>query len=242
MPFNLLMQIIKDVSQWDVPLQEIIPVNYGELLCHKDWSWILQYITHHLPFTQIVLPTNGALLNNERVGVLCQIPTLKVINFSINAYFEETYEAFTGLKAENLQRIEQTIKQVQIERKDITLWASMVFDPEYQTDLERDLFIKHWREQGVTPQILPAASAGRVGKRPYNPVLSPCRSIFSDIVVGFDGKLSSCCFDSNFHLDLGQYSGNLLKDWKNAKLGHLRALHTSHRRMEVDLCRQCTFA
>jgi len=240
MPRELLVDILDDVSRWGEPLQEIIPVNYGEFFANKDWYWILQMISPKLPHTQIVIPTNGALLTPEMVTKLCEIPSIKIVNFSLNAYFDETYEAFNKLPASNIPKIRNYAMLLRALRPDITIWASMVFDPEYQTDLERDKFKEYW-SPFAAPQILPAASAGR-GKPILTPVIAPCRSIFSDFVVGYDGKLSSCCFDSRFSLDIGEYSGDLKSDWHNSKLEEFRKLHNEHKRAEIGLCKSCTFA
>ena len=199
---GLITQILQDVSKWPEPLTEIIPVNYGEFFMRKDWAWILMQIAYYLPYTQIVLPTNGSFMDDKLVANLAKVPTLKIINFSVNAYFDGTYEQFMKLPAETIPKIRKAIAQLRILRSDITLWVSMVFDPMYQSDLERDMFKAYW-EGWAYPQILPAASAGRPNKKPLNLVELPCRSIFSDLVIGYDKKISSCCFDSNFSLDLG---------------------------------------
>lgn len=240
MPSELIDQILNDVSRWKQPLTEIIPVNYGELMCRKDWFEILQRISSKLPNTRIVLPTNGGLWTGDSVGKICSIPTLKIINFSVNAYFDETYRLFTHLHPSTMWNIRKAMERVRAQRPDITLWSSMVFSPIYHTDLERDLFIQYWRDI-ATPQVLTASSAGR-DMKPITPVKIPCRSIFSDFVVGFDGKLSSCCFDSSFSIDLDEYSGTLAADWNSNIMNEFRRLHLEHRRDEIPICKSCTFA
>lgn len=241
MPNELIAQLLGDASKWEKPLEEIVPVNYGEFFLREDWFEILVQITRKLPYTTITLATNGSLVDEKTVSLLCKIPTFKVINFSINAYFDETYEMFNGLKAETIPQIRKAITQFRILRPDIRLKVSMVFDPEYQTDLERDFYQSYWMGW-AEPWVIPAASAGRPEKKPHQPVKIPCRSIFSDFAVGYDGKLSSCCFDASMNLDLGSYSGDLRKDWHNEQLTELRRLHNEHQREQIDLCSRCTFA
>ena len=237
---DLLFKILNDVARWGKPLIEIVPVNYGELFLRKDWLWILETISQKLPHTQIVLPTNGKLVTEDVARQLCSIPTLKIINFSINAYFDETYKAFMGLPPETMTQIKDMMLLIKLLRKDLFLVASMVFDPAYISDLQRDLFYTYWKEYAL-PQILPAASAGR-GTPIKIPRVIPCRSIFSDFVVGYDGKLSSCCFDPNFSAyDLGYYSGDLLRDWRSEQFQEFRRLHNEGKRQKIPLCRECTF-
>jgi radical SAM protein with 4Fe4S-binding SPASM domain len=207
-----------------------------------NWSDILSLIHRYLPKTQVVIPTNGSKLGLHEVKELCKFQNVRIINFSINAYFEETYQSFMGLPAKVLDLIHNAIKLIILLRPDIKIWVSMVADPEYQTDLERDLFKSHWDGIADNVWLLSASSAGRTSKRPLQPVTAPCRSIFSDIVVGYDGKLTSCCFNPGMDLDLGYYSGDLKKDWRNPKLEDFRRIHNEHRRAEIPLCRGCTFA
>ena len=60
MPIELIRQILDDVSKWHQPLREIVPVNYGELFLRDDWYSILYMMAQKLPYTQIVIPTNGS--------------------------------------------------------------------------------------------------------------------------------------------------------------------------------------
>ena len=242
MSMSMIDKILTDVSKWEKPLEEICPVNYGEFFLRKDWFAILAKIAYKLPYTEITLASNGMLLDEAAVTLLCKIPTFKVINFSINAYYDETYSMFMGLPIEDLERIKKAIALLKILRPDIRRKVSMVFSPEYQTDLERDLFINFWY-QWAEPWVIPPASAGRRGGlKPHQPVLIPCRSLFSDFVVGFDGKLSSCCFDSQFSISLGSYSGDIKADWNNEELTELRRKHNDGERTEYALCKSCTFS
>jgi len=242
MEVSKVAEILEDVARWPEPLSEVIPVNYGEFFTLKEWHLILKMIATKLPGTQITIPTNGQLLTEEMVPRLCDIPTVKIINFSVNAAFDETYEGFTGLPAENIRHIMKTVRQIKLHRPDIKVWASMVFDPSYQTDIERDAFLSYWKSIVDTVWVLSASSACRSDKRAILPTRIPCRSLFSDIVVGFDGKLSSCCFDAGFTLNCGVYTGDLKKDWRNPKLEAIRKAHNEHLREEYTLCAECTSA
>ena len=241
MPRELIEQILKDISGWQKPLEEIVPVNYGEFFLRKDWYEILRMIATKLPNTEITLATNGSLVDEEVITKLCEIPNFRVINFSVNAYYDETYEQFMGLKADVIPQIRKAISIFRVLRPDIRRKASMIFDPQYMTDLDRDYFEWYWKEWAEV-WIIAAASAGRPDKTPTNPVILPCRSIFSDIVVGYDGKISSCCFDANFSLDLGYYKNNLFGSWHSPELEELRKLHNERQREKIPLCSCCTFA
>jgi len=238
---GLLVKILDDVKRWNIPLTEIIPVNYGEFFLNDNRLWILKMIESKLPNTKIVIPTNGSLLNEEVLKGLAEIKTLHVINLSVNAFFEDTYKKFTGLNPDILNGMPNMVRAIKALRPDVTVWASMVFSPQYMSDLERDYFVAFWHEQQAAPQLLTASSANRSNMKLIQRI-APCRSIFSDIVVGYDGKLSSCCWDADFTLDLGHYSGDLRKDWQNEELTKLREKHNRHKRSSIGLCKKCSFA
>ena len=240
MEFSLIKEIINDVAHLPQTLTEIIPVNYGEFFLRDDWLRILMLIAEKLPDTNLVIPTNGSRLDEGTVNKLCNVPTIEIINFSVNAVFNETYEQFMGLPASNLNKIINAIGIIKRKRPDISIWTSMVFSPEYQTDLERNLFQQFWK--GATfSQINTASSAGR-GMKPINTVELPCNSIFNDMVIGYDRKISSCCFDAGFTLDLGWFEGDIVKAWRNDKFEDFRRSHNEHKRGQNKICSSCTFA
>ena len=248
MSLDMMRAIFDDVARWPQHLEELVPVNYGEFFSLSGWRAILQLCETNLPHTQVVIPTNGFYLNDDAVKDLAEYSVVKIINFSVNAFFEDTYEKFMGLPADNIDRMKHAIKLLHAIRPDMFFSVSMVNDVAYQTDLERDYFIESWqaflKEVGASynVQVLPAASAGRPGQKPAYPVKAPCRSLFADIVVGFDGKLSSCCFNPSFDIDLGEYHGDLKKDWMNDKISELRRVHNEHQRDTISRCKVCTFA
>lgn len=242
MPIQMISQILDDVARWPTPLHEVIPVNYGEFFLRNNWYEILTMISRKLPKTQITVPTNGSLLDTEQVTLLCKIPTVKIVNFSVNAFFDETYEKFMALPPSNIQKIEKAAKLIRLERPDIVTWASMVFDPIYQSDYERDQFREHWKPLVSNVWVLSASSAMRPEKHNIIQHVIPCRSIFSDMVIGYDGKLSSCCWDAPFSLDLGYYSGDAHADWHNPKMEAFRKAHNEHKRNDIPLCAGCTSA
>mgnify|MGYP001571625525 CR=1 FL=1 len=239
MPISMAKDILKSIAGWSSPLQELVPVNHGELFLYSRWAELLALVDNILPNTRVVIPTNGSLFTRDVVLELSRQKCVKLINFSINAFLPETYKCFTGLPATTPDLIrEAAILLIRI-RPDITLWFSMVYDPLYQSEMEKDLFIQEWRKLG-TPQIIPASNCDR--QKQEIEVSLPCRSLFSDLVIGFDGKISSCCFDARFWLDLGQLDGAVLSAWKSPKLEELRKLHNEGRRSEVNLCKRCSFA
>mgnify|MGYP001603564401 CR=1 FL=1 len=242
MSLTKVEEIVTEIAQWPQPPQEFVGVNYGEMLIHEEWFDILKLVETKLPRTRIVFPTNGALLDWEKLRKLLSIKTFKLVNLSINAAFDHSYEELMGLPAANIVKLRNVVARIRQDRPDVAVWASMVFSGLWVTDLERDKFIEFWRDVAV-PQINTAAFCGN-GEKPWRAVKEPCRSLFSDMVIGADGKIGSCCYDAGLTHDLGQYpqDGTLLEIWNGPKFRTLREVHNGGKRESIPICAGCSFA
>lgn len=245
MSMELLNKALDDIASWPKPLEEIVPVNFGEFFLRKDWCDILKLVERRLPKTRIALPTNGSLMDNAAVGQIASISTVKWVNFSINAFFKETYEQFTGLGVEVIDRIKRAAELLRFLRPDIVTCASMIFDSAYQSELERDKFIEFWRPLVSLVSINHAVYCNSPLKKPVIPVKTACRSIFDGLVVLYDGTVvTGCCWDSSGKLVLDKFPNQtLLQIWQGEGLGRLTQLHNQGKREEIELlCRMCGFA
>lgn len=244
MSTKLLLKIINDIKGWDMPLNEIVPVNFGEFFLLKNWYEVLRLIEDNLPNTRIALPTNGFFLSDELVQKLASIKTLKWVNFSVNAFFKETYEAFTGLKAETIDMVKRALDKLTVRRPDVTTCVSMIFDTAFQTEIERDLFVRLWGPLASTVSINAAAYCNSPLKSPAIPVKTACRSIFDGLTILYDGTVvTGCCFDASGELIVGDFNNQTLTEiWRGEKLRQLCELHNKGRRLEIELCSRCSFA
>ena len=240
---ELLEKYLEEIRTWPQQPAELVPSNYSETMAsHPNWYEFLEMMARKLPRVPIVFPSNGVLLSDGRLELLCRIRTLALVNFSVNAYTPELWEAFHGLPARHLETVKAAVVRLRQLRPDVTIWISMVRDPSLQSPKEEELFRQYWGQYG-TVQINVASYAGWPGKEPPIPVKLPCRSIFSDLVVLWDGRISSCCFDADGDIIFADATKTALLDcWHSAEFNRLRQLHNGGKRDEVALCRSCTFA
>ena len=122
---DMLHHVLDEIAGWDTPLTEIVPIHYGEFFLNPDWLYILKCIESKLPHTKIAIPTNGSMLDDNRVDELVKIKTLSYINFSVYAYFEETYRKVIGLDPVVLEQIEDAIRKIAELRPDIRIVVGM---------------------------------------------------------------------------------------------------------------------
>ena len=244
MDWNLVEKVVSEASQLPERLQEVVLSDFGETMLYPAWERAAQLVARKLPSTHLVLPTNGTLLTDEVVEKLARLPTLKLVNLSVNAYLPETYVAFHKLPASNLKAIEAAALRIRKLRPDIILWLSMVRAAEYQSEKEVELFREHWGKIGQV-QINLANYAGVPGREPLTPVSLPCRSLFSDLVVLADGQCLSCCFVAEPLPELVVGDANaesLMALWHSKRFNEIRQLHSEGRRAELNICRTCTFS
>lgn len=69
---------------------------------------------------------------------------------------------------------------------------------------------------------------------------APCNTIWSDAIIGWDGKVLPCCRDYDNDYILGNVRNEpLLKIWNNEKMQTLRKMLIGQRYEEINLCRNC---
>ena len=245
MTWELFEHIIRDIASWPQPLKELVPTNFGELQMNRDWERMLHLVEEKLPRTGIVIVTTGTLMTDEFLEKLALVKTVKLVNFSINAYFAETWSRIMRLPEKLMPRAVQAVHDFRSRRPDVDVHVSMVYDQELMTELERDLFYSYWSQFGPT-ELNNVSYAGHPTRRSNPPTTLPCRSIFDGLTV-FDTGLvgSNCCFDgdADSQLKVGSVPEERLLDiWHGEKLRKLAGMHNNGMRNSLNLCSGCTFA
>jgi Radical SAM superfamily/Iron-sulfur cluster-binding domain len=244
---ELFQMVLDDLAKWAVPLAELVPTAWGEIFLNREWVWMLDQIARRLPHTGIQIVTTGSLLTAAAVEALALVPTLSGVNFSINAFFGETWSQVHGLPTKGMEIALAAVHSLSERRPDVKINVSMVHEPRLQTEMEKDCFLEYWAQfPPITVTVSNASYANNPTCTPDPPVLMPCRSVFDGLVVLQNGAVGTgCCFwngDSS-DLNLGSFPDETLMDiWHGARLRRIAQLHNSQRRMELPLCKTCTFA
>lgn len=245
MDLELFDLLLEDIASWPQPLFEMVPTNFGELFMNKDWPYILKRISQRLPRTQIKLVTTGTMLNESNLEQLALVPTLSYVNFSLNAFFGETWSRIHKVPEKVMPKVIEAIHTFRDRRPDVQVNVSMVQDPDITTELEADLFLNHWAQFGPVT-VSSVSYAGNPNHQPDPPVTLSCRSVVDGLAIFDDGTVShGCCFNGNNDPDLriGHFPEESLLDiWRGEKLASFLELHNSGRRSEINLCRSCNFA
>ena len=245
MTIALFNQVLDDLESWPEPVEELVPTAWGELFLNREWAWMLGEISRRLPKTGIQIVTTGSLLVPMTLERLALVPTLKGINFSLNAFYTETWTKVHGLPAKGMQIAVEAVHAFRERRPDVKVNVSMVHQTDLQTELEKDVFESYWKQFGPVT-VSNASFAGNPKHLPDPPVVMSCRSLFDGLAVLANGNVGTgCCFWSGDaeELSIGHFpEETLLSIWRGYRLQQLTNLHNTGRRAEIDLCRRCTFA
>lgn len=204
--------------------------------------------------------TNGSLLKEDISRSLLDLPGLKAVNFSINAFSPQLYERimiglqrnavfaniskFLGLKTQFRNDIQVTLSYVLFKK---SLEEKNAFFAYFSRIPGVDkIYFPAIRNRGGTPLDI-AMRGEEVAFSPLSKAghrLLPCKFLWEDLFIYWDGTVGVCCEDSAARRiivgDLKQQS--LRQVWAGEKIRALRELHLSGRRRLHPICGgKCTY-
>ena len=247
---NLFEKIIDECHEFRI--NNIILGVYGEPLMDKLFFERINYIRkYEMTFGLI---TNASLLSPEKVDELFKIGGFSLIHFSVNGFSNDVYEkTMVGLKRDITYRnilyfLEQKNK---LGMNDLVVNISVVLTSLNKKDFKE--FFKFWNKQKGVNTVLPTelidrmgdAYSGEIGElgpmtNKYN-WLSPCRSLWSALMIYHDGKVSPCCKDNDKRkLIVGDINIQTVGEISTGKaLDNLRQCHLSGKRRSHPICVSC---
>ncbi len=237
---KLLNNIIDDLSSWENPPHQIVPIHYGEFFLNPKWLYILQQLQDKLPNTKIAIPTNGSMFTTEMIDELVKIKTFEFINFSVYGYFDDTYKRLIGLPTDTISKVEQTVINIHKERPDVRIGVSTVNHPPFITTYETESFLAKWRPFGIAHCLVANHSINKKLMKTFSCRI-PCNGVLTALIVLWDGKVCLCCYDPNGELYVGNVKTEKLLDiWNGPKVRNYQRLHLKGERDKISLCKTCT--
>ncbi len=196
---------------------------------------------------KIQLATNALLLNKEMTNFLLEME-IDFISFSIDALYKETYKKIrlNGDFDFVLSNIRQFLKQKKTLQKLATVQVSATSNQYNQNEIEA--FITYWKDRVDRVRIYPEhSSEGKFGalKSAFEQKIdnrTPCRKLFSEMVILSDGRVSVCNHDWNSEALSGCaniQNESLSSVWQGKKYQKLRALHLTGDWKDISPCSHC---
>jgi len=253
---NLYLKIIKEAHELGV--QEVILSVYGEPLL--DPHFLRRAKIADEAKIQFSFYSNGSLLNDVISKELLRMKRFQTVFFSVCGFSKETYEnIMKGLNRDsvysNILRFLELKNQI---RPNLSVVITCVLFEKniYEMKQLRDFFNK---QKGIDFVYFPAirnrggisldveASGESVEFSPLSRKghkLLPCKLLWEDIFIYWNGDVGVCCEDSAARrIIIGNIGEQSLKEiWTGNRMKALRALHLKGNRFKHPVCgKACSY-
>ncbi len=243
----LFVDIIKQLAPYRNIFEGVALMGLGEPLLHKELEDFSK-IGKEAGLPNVYTSTNAVLLDKRRAEKIIKDSGFDKLIFSVDGFSQETFsklrkgadykkvyaniETFLSLK-KVLKRGPQCVIQI------------LVMD---QTRNELEGFCDYWTPKlGPSDQILIKevdTFGGLVkdrrldlSKEPKNRF--PCRQLWKDLSISWDGRVTVCCKDVFYTLEVGNANKTpLLELWKSKKWNRIRGAHLKGI-FNMDPCEDC---
>ncbi len=249
MAMNLFKKIIDDCAE--IGVDHITLHNFGEPLIDKDFVSRVKYAKSK-GISYVGTSTNGALLTTAISKQIIE-SGLDAINFSLDAFSKEAYQKIrVGLPYEKVMK---NVKEFIDIRRNLGVRKPKIIVDMIETKFnqnERANFIAEWQNSVDKVNITTLHSWGgsfkdRAGKGDLHSSLNkikrePCRFLWTDMVILWNGQISACCQDYDGRLIVGDLTKNSLSEiWRGKILETLRKSHLKGDYSQVSVCNLCDY-
>lgn len=253
---ELFRKIIDEAAE--LKIERIVLSVFGEPLADPHFVERAGYVNEkNITFAFF---SNGSLLTESKARQLLALERFRRVNFSVNAFDADIYnKVMVGLDRdrvyENILRFlklrEESGSQVKVRISGVVFddtrdqmkklqefWSSQpgvdnVYFPVIRNRAGATLDVQ---KQGNEVTFSPLARKGKV--------LHPCRFLWEDLFIYWDGKVGVCCEDTaKRRIVVGDANKTTLKDiWTGKDIKTLRKLHLEGKRASHPVCGgSCTY-
>jgi MoaA/NifB/PqqE/SkfB family radical SAM enzyme len=190
-------RVLIDEMAEHAPVQ-VVPFFRGESLLNKDWREILAYVKAKR-VGPVQFTTNATLLDREAAAKLADL-NLDFISFSMDTIDPQLYESTRrGADYEKcLANVLGFLEERERRKADTVVQVSAV-----ETDAHRprmDEFVEYWRPKVDKVRVYVEHSAngspgGIDAPLPKFDSRRPCRKLFTDMVIYWNGEAAVCNHD-----------------------------------------------
>lgn len=216
--------------------------NFGEPLIDKDLANKISYAKNK-KIKKVTTNTNASLLEPEVSRSLIE-SGLDELFVSIDAAKKDTYEKVrVGLNydklLDNLINFLSVRKEISGKTKIIVSFVNFDQDSKEVKD-----FINFWKNKADYVSVSYAHNWVGSKKDALDTMRLnyPCRLLFSDLTIAWNGDYILCCADYNSEVVLGNIKNDsLIAIWRNnGILNNYRSAHLSRKSHKLNICNQCT--
>lgn len=247
MTVGLFKKIVAELKHRGV--EAVVPFFRGESLLHPDF---LEMMTHLRRYTsvKIQLATNALYLNEAIMTGLLSLE-IDFISFSVDAYREETYNKIRQggdyHQAVNNVREFLRLRAARKNGNNIMVQVSATENAHNRSEIKD--FIAYWKKTADRVRIYPRHSrGGKFGKLERSKYKRnegerlPCRKLFTDFVIYYNGDVALCNHDWNRGngIKLGSVEQHSMSEiWNGGGYEKIFKKHQNRLWGAVRPCRDC---
>ncbi len=249
MSTDLYKKIIDEMSE-RTPVA-MVPFFRGESLLHPKFIDFIRYAKEK-GIAPIQMTSNGFLLD-EKMSYEIIESGIDFISFSMDTLDEEKYNTSRvhgDLKRSmnNVIRFTEICEEYKKKGEKVPeIQVSSVDTDDYRDGQEE--FISFWREHADFVRIYEEHDIdGRFRNREHikeaDTIIKrlPCRRLYTDMVINWDGSISLCCYDWAETHNLGNVQNDsIMKIWNADEMQKLRKMHENNCITSDYLCYQCEY-
>ena len=214
-------------------VKTIVPFFRGEPFCDPKFIKRLRYIMAKLPWARIEIASNGTLMSQQDIKIICDLG-VDFVSISIDT-------GDRNLKDSMNERTDKAIwNLIKSKKSDMFLQVSTV---DVGTNTERiKEFSKKWMgkvdgirvfDQHTISEEYGKTRRGKEGRH-Y------CKKLDTDMVIYFDGTVGLCCYDWDRKAnEIGSIEESTIKKvWNSKKYNAIRRQH-DELKITDRVCRNC---
>ncbi|MCB9948476.1 MAG: radical SAM protein [Rhodospirillaceae bacterium] len=240
----LWQRIVEEVAA-ESPDCELWPTFYGEALALRDRLWARLDHAHRAGCRNLVLNTNGTLLDRWDTIDKALASPLKRLIISLDGLSADSFEALrVGARRDQVYAaVEELCRRRQARGLRYPLIVAQ-FSVMPQNAHEAEAFRAHWQARGAEVKIRPMLEWGGMVRartiRHDTGFRCACPWGNNTMAILQDGRVAACAVDYEGRFSVGRIGEITLREaWR--RLGEqLRAPHRAHRWDAVpEICRGC---
>jgi radical SAM protein with 4Fe4S-binding SPASM domain len=216
---------------------QLVPITWSEPFMFKDIEFFVRE-AKKMGFP-VSIHTNGVLLNSYIVDYILETG-LDAICFSIDAFSDDVFLKTRGTAQYGLV-VENVLKMIKARGENILPRIGVSFTVDEYNDFQKDDFLKYWLEHVDYVRVNETYGHDRkIEGIVLESSNEPCREIFDQMVISYDGSVRICCLDAFREVEIG----NVLQDgvmqiWNGDVLNNIRKIHLDGKIREYDFCKNC---
>jgi radical SAM protein with 4Fe4S-binding SPASM domain len=247
MDFELFKKII-DEAALHLPVTLVIFFR-GESLLHPEFFDMVKYAKEK-GIGPIQLASNGLLVTDDIADKLIK-SGIDYISFSLDTLDEEIYNnsRLTGdiiKSTENIVKLSKKCKELKKQGFDVPTLQVSTIDIDIYKNRQQE-FIDFWREHVDFVRVYfehddkgQVVSPVGLKRLEHLENRKPCRKVFTDFLVFWNGEVTTCNYNWNPVKSLGNVKDNSIKDiWHSDEFNQIRDMHNNNSFPKDFICADC---